>query len=109
MPQPRWLLPPPPRRGAAVTALVRGLARCLPIEAASPPAWRRPEPDATLREVLGHGRLAAAVEHGDHARVDELLDVLLDHRYLGRRLAGRVIVRTGQAIAGPPSSEGSTP
>jgi hypothetical protein len=85
-----------------VTALAR-LAAVLPFDNAPYPAACPSTPDGPLREVLGNARLAAAVELGDWARVDELLDVLLDHPKLGRRLAGRVIVRTGQAIAQEPT------
>lgn len=90
-----------------MTALVRRAAALLPAEAASPPAWRgHPDEDPGLFEVLGRGRLTTAVTIRDDAAVDRLLDALLDDPYLGRRLAGRVIVRTGQALAnteeGPP-------
>lgn len=84
-----------------MSVLTRWAGALVPTEPA-PEVWRAPEP-SPLREILGgplEGRLAAAVEAQDDAAVDRLLDVLLDHPYLGRRLAGRVIVRTGQALAG---------
>lgn len=84
-----------------MTGLARRLGAVLPTEAASPPAWRAHDP---LREILA--RLTIAAELHDDAAVDRLIDQALDHPYLGRRLAGRVIVRTGEALAGqgPPPS-----
>jgi hypothetical protein len=82
-----------------MTALTRRLALAVPTEAASPPAWRG-HPDARLVEVLGAGRLTAAVALRDDDAVDRLVDVLLADPYLGRRLAARVWVGMGAAIAG---------
>lgn len=91
-----------------MTALVRRAVALLPTEAASPPAWRG-HPDAHLVEVLGRGRLTAAIELRDDTAVDRLVDVLLADPYLGPRVAGRVWTAMGDAIAGTTPREGSTP
>jgi hypothetical protein len=105
VPQPRRDVPAP-LRGPPVTGLARRLAVAVPTEPASPPAWRG-HPDARLVEVLGAGRLTAAIDLRDDAAVDRLVDVLLEDAYLGPRLAGRVWTAMGDAIAsGATSREG---
>lgn len=101
---------PAPRGGVRVTALVRRLGLVLPTEAASAPAWRGHPPAGVLREVLGgplDGRLAAAVEHQDDARVDAHLRVLLADPYLGPRIRRLVGEDFGHALA--TAYEGATP
>lgn len=73
-----------------MTALAR-LAALVPVQP-------HPQPATALREVLGAGRLAAAVELGDAAAVDRLVDALLADEWLGRRIVARVVVRAGQAL-----------